>query len=126
MWISCFLAGIAVAGGCSRATVVSETADRNRITSVEIRNSDVGSAYDVTAKLRAHYLRSRGPSSILLKQQAYATVFLDDVEYGPISVLRTIPASTIAEIRFLEGAEATTKYGSTHIAGIIHVLSLPR
>lgn len=125
-WLCIVAAGVLAASACARATVVAGTGDRNLITSAEIRDANVGSAYDVIAKLRTHYLRSRGPNSIMLKQEAYATVFLDDTEYGAISTLRSIAASSVSEIRFLEGSAATTKFGSKYVGGIIQIFTLPR
>lgn len=95
--------------------------DRNVITTAEIQSANASTAYDLIAKFRANFLNSRGPNSILLKQSKEPTVYLDDVEYGTIKSLRNIPASTIAEIRFIEGWDAMTKYGSDHVAGVIQI-----
>lgn len=106
----------------SCATLVTASgADRNLITSSEIEVAKAETAYDLVAKLRANFLHPRGPNSILLKVTQDPTVYLDDVEYGPIASLHTIQASTIAEIRFFEGWEATTKYGTGHVAGVIQI-----
>jgi hypothetical protein len=95
--------------------------DRNIITADEIQAANVSTAYDVITKLHANYLHSRGQNSILLKQPKEPTVFLDNVEYGSIASLRNIPAQNCAEIRFIEGWDAMTKYGSDHVAGVIQV-----
>lgn len=98
-----------------------EGGNRNIITADEIQAANVSTAYDVITKLHANYLASRGQNSILLKQPKEPTVFLDNVEYGSIASLRNIPASNCAEIRFIEGWDAMTKYGSDHVAGVIQV-----
>lgn len=95
--------------------------DRNLITTAEIESANASTAYDLIVKLHANFLHSRGPNSILLKQPKEPTVYLDNVEYGTISSLRTIQASTIAEIRFFEGWDAMTRYGSDHVAGVIQI-----
>jgi hypothetical protein len=95
--------------------------DRNVITSDQIASSNAETAYDVVAKYRANFLHSRGPNSILLKQPKEPTVYLDNVEYGTINSLRNIQASSVAEIRFIEGWDAMTKYGSDHVAGVIQI-----
>lgn len=95
--------------------------DRNVITTAEIESANANTAYDLIVKLHANFLHSRGPNSILLKQPKEPTVYLDNVEYGTINSLRTIQASTIAEIRFFEGWDAMTKYGSDHVAGVIQI-----
>jgi outer membrane cobalamin receptor len=111
-----------VASAAACATIQQKnSSDRNVITTAEIEAAEANTAYDVIVKLRANYLNSRGPNSILLKQNKEPTVYLDQVEFGSISSLRTIPASNIAEIRFVSGWDAMTKYGSDHAAGVIQI-----
>lgn len=98
-----------------------DTPDRNIITSAEIESTNASTAYDVIARLHANFLSSRGPNSILLKEPRQPTVYLDQVEYGPINSLRSIPVSNIFEIRFIAGWDAMTKYGSDHAAGVIQI-----
>lgn len=95
--------------------------ERNVITTAEIESANAQTAYDLILRLHANFLHSRGPNSILLKVAKEPTVYLDNVEYGPVNSLRNIQASTIAEIRFIEGWDAMTKYGSDHVAGVIQI-----
>lgn len=113
-----FLAG---ALGCSRAMNGADDHPRNVITSDEIQAANASTAYDLVAKFRANFLRSRGQNSVLLKEPKEPTVFLDNVEYGTVASLRQIPASTISEIRFIEGWDAMSKYGSNHVSGVIQI-----
>ncbi len=106
--------------GCASMKPVDET-DRNVITAAQIQSANAETAYDLIVKFRANFLHSRGPNSLLLKQPKEPTVYLDNVEFGTIKSLRTIPASTVAEIRFIEGWDAMTKYGSDHVAGVIQI-----
>jgi hypothetical protein len=96
---------------------------RNIITRTEIEDSRANSAWDAVAKLRANFMTSRGANSLLLKVNKEPTVYLDEVEYGNLGSLKQIPASTVAEIRFIEGWNAETKYGPGHAAGVIQVFS---
>jgi outer membrane cobalamin receptor len=111
---------LAFAAACA-SMKQKNSSDRNVITAAEIEAADANTAYDVIVKLHANYLNSRGQNSILLKQNKEPTVFLDQVEFGSINSLRTIPASNIAEIRFVSGWDAMTKYGSDHAAGVIQI-----
>ena len=106
---------------CSQAMQETPEKQRNIITTEEIKAANAASAYDLIAKLRGNFLRSRGQNSVLLKQPKEPTVYLDDAEYGSIASLRQIPASTIAEIRFIEGTDAMRKYGSNHVSGVIQI-----
>lgn len=94
---------------------------RNVITRVEIEQSRANSAWDVVVKLRGNFMASRGANSLMVKVNKEPTVFLDDVEYGNLGTLKQIPASVVAEIRFVEGWNAETKFGPGHAAGVIQV-----
>lgn len=113
-----FTASMSVA--CAHTQQLDET-QRNVITADQIEAAQVATAYDLIVKYRANFLHSRGPNSILLKRPKEPTVYLDDVEYGLINSLRNIPAVQISEIRFIEGWDAMTKYGSDHVAGVIQI-----
>jgi hypothetical protein len=110
--------------GCHGANTWSAPVpSRNVLTRVEIEDSHANSAWDAVVKLRANFLTSRGANSLLLKVNKEPTVFLDDVEYGDLGTLKNIPASSVAEIRFIEGWNAETKFGPGHAAGVIDVFT---
>jgi len=116
-----FASSLILATACSQAMQGVQEKERNIITTEEIQAAQAATAYDVIAKLRGNFLRSRGQNSVLLKQPKEPTVYLDEVEYGTVASLRQIPASTIAEIRFIEGNDAMRKYGSNHVSGVIQI-----
>ena len=96
---------------------------RNIITRTEIEGSHANSAWDAVVKLRANFMASRGANSLLVKVNKEPTVYLDDVEYGNLGTLKQIPASSVAEIRFIEGWNAETRFGPGHAAGVIQVFT---
>lgn len=92
------------------------------ITEDEIEASRAANALEVIQKLRANFLSYRGETSLNTKQSTpYPTVYLDDQEFGPITTLRTIPASQISSIRLLRSWEASTKYGTGNMGGVIAI-----
>lgn len=95
--------------------------DPSRITQDEIMASLAVDAYDAVAKLRANFLASRGRTSFRNNESPLPTVFVDGLEYGPISTLRLIAANEIAEIRLFRSWEATTLYGTGFMQGVIAV-----
>lgn len=95
--------------------------DRNVITAEQILSANVETAYDLVVKFRPNFLAPRGPTSILLKQSKEPSVYVDNVEFGLVASLRTIQASSLSAIRFVEGREAMTKYGADHSAGVIEL-----
>jgi outer membrane cobalamin receptor len=111
---------------CSKATQGSGR-DRSVILAGEIATVQAASAYDIVAKLRSEFLRSRGP---ITTSRGRATtppvimVFVDGVEAGPVDgTLHHIPAAQVHEIRLLKATDAVTKYGSRHNGGVIEVLT---
>ena len=105
--------------------------DRNVIRADEIATVKVSTAYDVVARLRGEFLKSRGTVTrapgrttdrTISVEQPKITVFLDGVEAGAVEqTLHLIPASEVFEIRLYRAADAVTKYGSRHTGGVIAV-----
>jgi outer membrane cobalamin receptor len=92
------------------------------ITQDEIEASRAPTAYEVIQKLRANFLTYRGETSFdRSKSQPYPTVYLDGQEYGSVTMLRNIPASQVATIRLYRAWEATTKFGTGNMGGVIAV-----
>lgn len=92
------------------------------ITEDEIVASRAGTAYEAIQKLRGNFLTYRGETGFSKSAStAYPNVFIDDQHFGPLSTLRTIPASQVASIRLYRSWEATTKYGSGNMAGVISI-----
>lgn len=114
---------LAVSSGCAHYGKPETARNASVITAEEIQTVKASNAYEVISKLRGNFLTSRGPNSLLLKQTKERTVFLDTVEYGSIASLRNIPVSNIAEIRFIEGWDATTKYGANYVSGVIQIVT---
>jgi hypothetical protein len=95
--------------------------DPDVITEDEIATVNASNAYDIIKKLRANFLSYRGKTSMLGTSNADPTVYVDDQAYGPISSLRTIPASQVTSIRMYRSWDAMTKYGQGNMGGVIAV-----
>lgn len=91
------------------------------ITQDEVVSSGGNSAYDVIKKIHGNFLSYRGRTSITDTTTAMPMVFMDDQFYGPLAVLRNIPAIQISEIRLYRAWEATFKYGSGLPGGAISI-----
>ena len=115
------LSGVLFACGSPRLSP-GYVGESQLITQEEIERSQAPTAYEVIQKLRANFLSYRGETSLdRNKSQPYPTVYVDGQEYGPISSLRNIPASQVATIRLYRAWEATTKFGTGNMGGVIAI-----
>ncbi len=109
-------------GACSlRRAGTEENIDSQMISRREIVASTAVTAYEAIQKLRANFLSNRGRTTLSSSTSSYPTVYVDGLPYGTLSSLRTIPAEQVDEIRLYRGWEATTKYGTGNMAGVIAV-----
>lgn len=108
---------------CAPATSTGGLRNANLLTRAEIVDSQAANAYEVINRLRGTWLKSRGRTSILAEESYYPLVYLDGQRYGEIEILRTVPAEHIKEIRFIGVADATTRFGTGHTAGVIEVIT---
>lgn len=83
--------------------------------------ANASTAYDIIKKLRGNWFSYRGKTSLIGTSSADPTVYVDDQVYGPISSLRSIPASQVTQMRIYRSWEATTKYGTGNMGGVIAV-----
>ncbi|HUQ82121.1 MAG TPA: hypothetical protein VM076_13305 [Gemmatimonadaceae bacterium] len=85
--------------------------------------SEAGNALQIIEKLRPQMLRSRGLGSPtdVKGESARPKVYVDNVEYGDLGTLTNLAASQIKEIQFINSRDATTKWGTGHMGGVILV-----
>jgi hypothetical protein len=119
-----FLSAAAIA--CAPPSGARAARDMNVITRQELSGSVAQNAYDVIQNLRPSYLRTRGTQTLDPTVSPYAAVYLDGQRYGDITVLKSMLADAIEEIRYLNPSAATTKYGTNHTAGVIEVATRKR
>ena len=95
--------------------------DRDVITAEEIRPTSARTAWDAVKLLRPQFLQGRGVSSVRSPTPAEPVVYVNGVSYGPPASLERIRALDVLDIRWLSASDATTRYGSGHVGGVIEV-----
>jgi hypothetical protein len=109
---------------CAASPRGSSPTDRAILTIEEIRQTDARTAYDAVLRSRPEFLRSRGSRSLRAASAAdYPLVYLNSTRYGPLESLRSISVEGVEEIRYLSGSDATTRFGTGHVAGVIQVVT---
>lgn len=111
---------LCVAGFGGRAPLHAQRSPSNVLTAEDIAaaKSLINTAYDAVERLRPRWLRPPdlgrlpGKSGDPLRVAA-VRVYLNDFDAGDVDVLKTIPAGTIREMRWLSQNETATRYGPT-------------
>ncbi len=95
---------------------------RDPITAEELASHQgLSNALEAVQRLRPRWLRARAPASF--SGEAPVIVFVDNLRAGGVDFLRNIPVDRVTEIRFVQAAEATTRWGTGLAAGVIEVIT---
>ena len=129
--------------GLGRSAPQERPRDRSVIGAREIAETPAENLYELVRSLRPEWLRTRGTASMRETPRGRSTafspgdveitqpgisklkVYLDDSHLGDLDALRELQPATVGEIRFLDTAEATMKWGGGHLHGAIHVITAP-
>ena len=122
-WIAILATTLVVPGSACIRSHSGSAQDASIITEEEIVASQAVTAYDAVKQLRANFLSYRGKTTLLRDSTSSSlpVVYLDEQEYGPILTLKSIPASHVVAIRLYRSWEATTKFGTGKVGGVIEV-----
>ena len=98
----------------------------NEISRDEImeRGTNSHTAMQLIRRLRPAWLRSRGSNSFTAPGAMYPVVYVDNIRRpGGLSALFSIPSTEIRVMEFIGPADATTRWGTGHQAGVIRVMT---
>ena len=116
-----------VGGGAAGSGTASARVDRDVIAESEIttRAADAANALQIIQKLRPQMLRTRGLASPNDRtgESVQPRVYIDNIEYGNLSMLSNVNATQIREIRYINSRDATTSWGTGHMGGVILILT---
>ena len=92
---------------------------------IDAVRSEVPDAYQLIERLRPQYFRLRGGSGRLDSNQQgiEIQVVIDNAGRGNLTVLHSIPTSTLKEVRYLNGNDASIQFGTNYGAGAILVFT---
>lgn len=114
---------VLLSGACSRAggpeTGDMTRRDPNRLTSVEILDSNSQSAYDAVRLLRPAWLRVRGQSSFSAAQPV--VVYIDGVRMGGPENLAGLTIESVESLEYISALTANQRFGIDHTNGAILV-----
>lgn len=128
------LLAAAIGAGCASSAAGNGTQRTSEvITAEEIATIEVNNALEAVQRLRPQLLRARGtatvrsagpegqPTGIATESGTELTVYVDDVRVGGVAALRNLSARRVQEIRYVNARDATTRYGTGHVGGVLEV-----
>jgi hypothetical protein len=107
-------------GACG-SSVTQSRGSRDVLTAEEISRASGMTAYDVVQQLRPQFLRIRTGRSTQGSGEAEPVIYVDNIRSGGLAALRNIRAESVEEIRYIGASDATTRFGTGHMAGAILV-----
>ncbi len=110
--------GCASAGGSG-----GSSGSRNHIPQEELADPSLQSlsAFQAIQRLRPRWLRSRASGSS--GTQNLPVVYFNGSRYGDTSSLQSLRVSDIAEMRYINARDATTRFGTGVTGGVIAIES---
>ena len=124
------LALVALAAACASSGGARTSGSLDRLSLEEIRGSGATNAYELVTRLRPQWLRVGPTGSISgreIRNQA-VLVYLDGVRLGDVNSLRSVNATTITGMRYLDAIRAPTVLSDIRnepIAGAILISTVP-
>jgi hypothetical protein len=118
--IPILLAVTSCAGGGSGKSSATPR-DRSLLTTDDIQKTGAQDAFTAVQTLRPQWLTKRGSTSF--RQAEFIKVYLDGSMMGGPEQLRQITTSSIESIRYMDGLEATQRYGLDHGQGAVLVFT---
>ena len=98
----------------------------DEITREQIISAPDDTAYRLIERLRPRWLRARNQGTPANPAPWYARVFRDEIEWGDLNSLYGISYSEIERIEYINGRDATTRYGTGYGGGVIRVVTVRR
>lgn len=121
MRLQTVLVAALLAACASAATTRAPRGDPDVLAAEEIERSNVGTLHDAIQRLRPHFFFSRGRTS-LRGANPRPAVIVNNVPQASFESLRAISATNVRYVRFLSAPEATTRFGTGYMAGVIEVV----
>ncbi|HEY0305330.1 MAG TPA: hypothetical protein VGC44_10160 [Longimicrobiales bacterium] len=115
------LLAVTACAGSSGSKSSATPRDRATLTADDIQKTGAIDAFTAVQALRPQWLTKRGSTSF--RQVEVVRVYLDGNLMGGPEQLRQITTSSVETIRYMDGLEATQRYGLDHGQGAVLVFT---
>lgn len=109
------------AGAGGRASVTPDRSSPNELSGDELRETQAANLWDALSRLRPQWLRARANASLIGGEGGEPVVYLHEIRHGPLRSLQQMNIDRVRRVRFIDGRDATTRFGTGHGGGVIMV-----
>ena len=95
--------------------------DPNMLTAEDLAPVVNLSVYDAVQRLRPNWLRPRGATSVSNMGDQMPAVMVDNA-FQSIDFRRSLQVTGVNFVRFIDARDATTRYGTGYVNGIVEVV----
>ena len=112
--------------GCASSGESGPRRSRDVITSEELMEVPHSTLFDAVRVLRQRWLQPRNMGSLRSQGQQTPRVYVDGQLRGDLVELTRFAPNEVEEVRFMNASDATTRFGTNHVAGAIVVTTRRR
>ena len=98
-----------------------ERGSPNVLTGDELRETQAANLWDALRRLRPQWLRARASSSLIGGDGDEPVVYVQEIRYGALRTLQQMNIDQVRRVEFIDGRDATTRFGTGHGGGVIMV-----
>ena len=117
---------VVLSAACRTIESGGPSRDRNLITAEELMAVPHSSVFEAVRALRPRWMQARAGLSLTNPEQQTARVYIDGQLRGELDEMWAILPGEVGEIRFMSASDATTRFGTNHIAGAIVITTRRR
>jgi len=105
----------------ARASAQTARGSPNVLTGEELRETNAANLWDALQRLRPQWLRGRAANSLISGQGGEPLVYVHEILYGPLRSLQQMNIDQVRRVEYIDGRDATTRFGTGHGSGVIMV-----
>ena len=109
--------------GCATGTAEERQAmsSLNVLSGDQLRETGGTTLWDALRQLRPQWLRPRASASLISGAGDEPIVYLHGIEHGGLETLQRMNIDQVRRVEFVDGRDATTRFGTGHGSGVILV-----
>lgn len=117
------------AGGAASDTATATATARTQpargssrvLTGDQLRATGSANLWDALRQLRPEWLRGRAAASLISGEGDEPVVYLHGIHHGPVRTMQQMNIEQVRRVEFVDGRDATTRFGTGHGGGVIMV-----